>query len=48
MPNQLWKELMGWLCWLRAYSPHGDAREAALPAAQSFRNGLNAIYSIVP
>ena len=32
------------LCWLRGYSPlRGCAREAALPAAYSFRNGLYAI-----
>jgi hypothetical protein len=32
------------LCWLRGYSPlRGCAREAALPAAHSFRNGLYAI-----
>jgi len=34
----------GLLCWLRGYSPlQGCAREAALPAANSFRNGLYAI-----
>jgi hypothetical protein len=32
------------LCWLRDYSPlRGCAREAALPAASSSRNGLYAI-----
>jgi hypothetical protein len=32
------------LCWLRGYSPlRGCAREAALPAAHSYRNGLYAI-----
>ncbi|MFZ0617010.1 MAG: hypothetical protein WAN16_11280 [Chthoniobacterales bacterium] len=32
------------LRWLRGYSPlRGCAREAALPAAHSFRNGLYAI-----
>jgi hypothetical protein len=32
------------LRWLRGYSPlRGCAREAALPAASSFRNGLYAI-----
>jgi len=32
------------LCWLRGYSPQrGCAREAVLPAAHSFRNGLYAI-----
>jgi hypothetical protein len=32
------------LCWLRGYSPlKGCAREAALPAAHSYRNGLHAI-----
>ncbi|MFZ0615961.1 MAG: hypothetical protein WAN16_05870 [Chthoniobacterales bacterium] len=32
------------LRWLRGYSPlRGCAREAALPAAISFRNGLYAI-----
>jgi len=37
------------LCWLRGYSPlRGCAREAALPAAHSSRNGLYAIYSAVP
>jgi len=34
----------GGLCWLRGYSTlRGCAREAALPAAISFRNGLYAI-----
>jgi len=37
------------LCWLRGYSPQrGCAREAALPAAISFRNGLYAIKSVLP
>jgi hypothetical protein len=37
------------LCWLRGYSPlRGCAREAALPAASSSRNGLYAIYSAFP
>ena len=37
------------LCWLRGYSPQrGCAREAALPAAHSSRNGLYAIKSALP
>ena len=37
------------LCWLGTYSPlRGCSRQAALPAAHSFRNGLYAIYSAVP
>jgi hypothetical protein len=39
----------GLLRWLRGYSPlRGCAREAALPAAHSFRNGLYAILSALP
>ena len=37
------------LRWLRAYSPlRGCLREAVLPAAYSYSNGLNAIKSAVP
>jgi len=37
------------LCWLGGYSPlRGCARQAVLPAAHSYRNGLYAIKSMLP